>query len=47
MPSLQYKPADGFSLYAGLEYYSGSAGGLYNIVDDFMNAVYFSLRIDF
>ncbi len=47
LPSLKYKPADGVTLSAGLEYYSGSEGGLYNIIDDFMNAVYFSLRIDF
>lgn len=47
LPSLKYRPADGVALIAGLEYYSGSAGGLYDIVDDFMNAAYFSLRIDF
>jgi len=47
LPSLKYKPADGVALSAGLEYYSGSEGGLYDIIDDFMNAVYFSLRIDF
>ncbi len=47
LPSLKYKPADGVALSAGLEYYSGSAGGLYDIIDEFMNAVYFSLRIDF
>jgi hypothetical protein len=47
LPSLKYRPADGVALSAGLEYYSGSAGGLYDIIDEFMNAAYFSLRIDF
>ncbi len=47
MPSLKYRPSDGVALIAGVEFYSGSDGGLYNIVDDFMNAAYFSLRIDF
>lgn len=47
IPSLRYKPADGFTLTAGLDYYSGAKGGLYDIVDDFMNSFYVSLRIDF
>jgi hypothetical protein len=47
LPSLKYKPADGVTLSAGLEYYSGSEGSLYDIIDDFMNAAYLSLRIDF
>jgi hypothetical protein len=47
MPSLRYKPSDGLTLGAGLEYYSGSKGGLYDIIDDFMNAAFISLRIDF
>jgi len=47
LPSLKYRPSDGVAIIAGLEFYSGSAGGLYDLVDEFMNAAYFSLRIDF
>jgi hypothetical protein len=47
MPVVRYKPADGLTLSGGIEHYSGSAGGLYDIIDDFMNSVFFSLRIDF
>ena len=47
IPSVKYKPADGVTLNAGLEYYSGAKGGLYDIIDDFMNSFFFSLRIDF
>ena len=46
-PVLKYKPADSVTLSAGYEHYSGIEGGLYDIIDDFMNAAYFSLRIDF
>jgi len=47
IPSVRYKPADGLTITAGLEYYSGAEGGLYDIIDEFMNAFFFSLRIDF
>jgi len=47
LPALKYKPADGICLTAGMEYYSGKNGGLYDITDDFMNAFYVSIRIDF
>jgi hypothetical protein len=46
-PALKFKPSDGVTLSAGYEYYSGAKGGMYDIVDDFMKAVYFSIRIDF
>lgn len=46
-PALKYKPSDGIALSAGYDYYSGPAGGMYDIIDDFMNAVYFAIRIDF
>lgn len=46
-PAVKYKPSDGVTLSAGYEYYSGTKGGLYDIIDDFMNAVYFAIRIDF
>jgi hypothetical protein len=47
LPSIKYKPADGICLTVGMENYSGKNGGLYNIIDDFMNAFFFSMRIDF
>lgn len=46
-PAMRYKPSDGVTLSAGYEYYSGIAGGMYDIIDDFMNAAYFTIRIDF
>lgn len=46
-PSVKYKPSDGISVIAGLENYSGKNGGLYDIIDDFMNTVFVSVRIDF
>ncbi len=47
IPSVKYKPSDSISIVAGMEYYSGSQGGLYDIIDDFMNAAFFSIRVDF
>jgi hypothetical protein len=35
------------TLSAGYEYYKGTEGGLYDIIDDFMKAAYFSIRVDF
>ncbi len=46
-PSVRYKPSDGVTFSAGYEYYNGKEGGMYDIIDDFMKALYFSLRIDF
>jgi hypothetical protein len=47
MPVLKYKPADGVTLSMGLDYYTGPKGGLYDIIDDFMNAMFFSIKIEF
>jgi hypothetical protein len=47
MPVLKYKPADGVTFSAGMEFYSGKKGGLYDIIDDFMNAAFLSLKIEF
>jgi hypothetical protein len=47
MPVLKFKPADGVTLSAGLEHYSGTKGGLYDIIDNFMNAAFFSIKVDF
>jgi hypothetical protein len=46
-PMLKYKPADGVTLSAGIEHYSGIKGGLYDIIDNFMNAAFFSLKVEF
>ncbi|MDX9904570.1 MAG: hypothetical protein RB288_10910 [Bacteroidales bacterium] len=47
MPVVEFKPADGVTLSAGLEHYSGAKGGLYDIIDDFMKAAFFSIKIEF
>jgi hypothetical protein len=43
----KYKPADGVTLSVGYEHYTGIEGSLYDIIDDFMKAAYFSIRVDF
>lgn len=47
IPEVKFKPADGLSITAGGEFYSGINGSLFDIVDGFMNSVYLSLRVDF
>jgi hypothetical protein len=47
MPVVEFRPADGVTLSAGIEHYSGAEGGLYDIIDDFMKAAFFSLKIEF
>ena len=47
IPQVKFKPADGLSITAGAEFYSGTNGSLFDIVDGFMNSVYLSLRVDF
>lgn len=47
MPVVEFRPADGVTLSAGLEHYSGAKGGLYDIIDDFMKAAFFSIKIEF
>lgn len=47
VPELKYKPADGLTITAGAEIYSGPKGSLYDIVEGFMNSIYLSLRVDF
>jgi len=46
-PTVKYKPSDGVTLSAGYEYYKGIKGGMYDIIDDFMKAAFFSIRVDF
>jgi hypothetical protein len=47
IPEIKYKPADGLTITAGAEFYSGRAGSLYNIIDEFMNCIYVALKVDF
>ena len=47
MPEVRVKPSDGLTLTVGAEIYSGKKGSLYDIVNDFMNGAYVSLRVDF
>jgi hypothetical protein len=46
-PAVKYKPSDGVTLSAGYEHYAGAKGSMYDIIDDFMKAVFFAIRIDF
>ncbi len=47
IPEIRFKPADGLTITAGGEFYSGRSGSLYDIVDEFMNSIYLTLRVDF
>jgi hypothetical protein len=47
IPEIKIKPADGLSIAIGAEIYSGRSGSLYDLIDDFMNGAYLSLRVDF
>ncbi len=47
IPEIKYKPADGFTVVAGAEIFSGNKGSLYDIVNDFMNTIYVALKVDF
>jgi hypothetical protein len=47
MPELKYKPADGLTISAGGDFYSGRKGSVNDLIDEFMNCVKFSLRVDF
>lgn len=47
MPEIKAKPRDGLTITAGAEIYSGRRNSLYSLIDDFMNGVYVSLRVDF
>jgi hypothetical protein len=47
IPEIRFKPSDGLVFTAGAEYYHGSRDSLFDIIDDFMNSIYVSLRIDF
>ena len=47
MPEVIYKPADGLTINLGGEFYSGKDGSVYDLVDEFMNCIRISLRVDF
>jgi len=47
IPEIKIKPADSLAITIGAEIYSGRKGSLYDLVDDFMNGAYVSLRVDF
>jgi hypothetical protein len=47
IPEIKIKPADGLAITIGAELYFGRKGSLYDLVDDFMNGAYVSLRVDF
>ncbi len=47
MPEMIYKPADGLTINLGGEFYSGRNGSIYDLVDEFMNCIRLSLRVDF
>jgi hypothetical protein len=47
IPEVRLKPADGFTVTGGAEIYSGKKGSLFHLVNDFMNTIYVSLRVDF
>jgi len=47
IPEIKIKPADGLTITLGAEIWSGRKGSLYDIVDEFMNDAYVSLRVDF
>jgi hypothetical protein len=47
IPEMKIKPADGLAITIGAEIYRGMKDSLFDLIDDFMNGVYVSLRVDF
>lgn len=47
IPEIKFKPSDGLTITAGVEYYSGEKGSLFDLIDEFMSSVYVGLKIDF
>ena len=47
IPEIKYKPSDGLTIIAGIEFYNGPNGSLYDITNDFMNSIYVALKVDF
>jgi len=47
IPEMKLKLADGLTITAGAELYYGRSGSLFDLVNDFMNGFYVSMRVDF
>jgi len=47
MPEMKYKPADGLTISAGGDFYSGRKGSIHDLIDEFMNCIKLSVRVDF
>ena len=47
IPEIKIKPADGLAITIGAEIYSGPKDSLFELIDEFMDGVYVSLRVDF
>jgi hypothetical protein len=47
IPELRIKPADGLTITAGAEIYSGKKSSLFDIVDNFMTSIYIGIKADF
>lgn len=47
IPEIKIKPADGITITLGAEIYSGPKNSLFDLINDFMNGAYLSLRADF
>jgi hypothetical protein len=47
IPEIKYKPADGLTVTAGIEFYCGKKGSLYDLIDEFINCLYVGVKVDF
>jgi len=47
IPEIRIKPSDGLAVTAGAEIYCGRKDSLYDLVNEFMNGFYVSMRVDF
>ena len=47
IPEIKLKPSDGLTITAGVEFYSGKKGSLFDLINEFMNSVYVGLKVDF
>jgi hypothetical protein len=47
MPELIWKPADGLTISAGGDFFSGRKGSVYDMIDDFMNCFRFGIKVNF
>ncbi len=47
MPEVTYKPADGLTIIAGGDFFSGRKGSVYDIADEFMNCFKMGLKVNF